>query len=134
MDELFDLKIITPDRVFYEGKVSFVSFTTVEGEVGIYAGHQAMTMLLSPGVLHIEEPTGEKKAALHAGFVEVTPDVVSVLAQIAEWPEEIDVKRAEEAKIRAERKLSGGDGDTARMMRAEAALKRSLVRLGLAKK
>ena len=129
MDELFDLKIITPDRVFYEGKVSFVSFTTVEGEVGIYAGHQAMTMLLSPGVLHIEEQTGEKKAALHAGFVEVTPDVVSVLAQIAEWPEEIDQNRAEEARIRAERAIRE-DGSN---LREELALRRALARIEAAK-
>ena len=129
MDELFDLKIITPDRVFYEGKVSFVSFTTVEGEVGIYAGHQAMTMLLSPGVLHIEEPTGEKKAALHAGFVEVTPDVVSVLAQIAEWPEEIDQNRAEEARIRAERAIRE-DGSN---LREELALRRAIARIEAAK-
>ena len=129
MDELFDLKIITPDRVFYEGKVSFVSFTTVEGEVGIYAGHQAMTMLLSPGVLHIEEQTGEKKAALHAGFVEVTPDVVSVLAQIAEWPEEIDQNRAEEARIRAERAIRE-DGSN---LREELALRRAIARIEAAK-
>ena len=105
MDELFELKIITPERVFYEGKVSYTSFTTMEGEVGIYAGHEPMTMLLYPGVLSIHEESGVKKAALHAGFVEVTPESVNVLAQIAEWPEEIDRNRAEEARIRAERAL-----------------------------
>ena len=125
MDELFDLKIITPERIFYEGRVSYVSFTASEGQVGIYAGHQAMTMLLSPGVLHITEPEGEKKAALHAGFVEVTPTSVNVLAQIAEWPEEIDKNRAEEARIRAERRIRE-DGSNSR---AELALRRAIARI-----
>lgn len=125
MDELFELKIITPERVFYEGKVSYTSFTTMEGEVGIYAGHEPMTMLLYPGVLSIHEESGVKKAALHAGFVEVTPESVNVLAQIAEWPEEIDRNRAEEARIRAERALRE-DGST---LREEMALRKAIARI-----
>ncbi len=129
MDELFELKIITPERVFYEGKVSYTSFTTMEGEVGIYAGHEPMTMLLYPGVLSIHEESGVKKAALHAGFVEVTPESVNVLAQIAEWPEEIDRNRAEEARIRAERALRE-DGST---LREEMALRKAIARIEAAK-
>ena len=125
MDELFDLKIITPERVFYEGRVSYTAFTTVEGQVGIYAGHEALTMLISPGVLHIVTPEGEKKAALHSGFAEVTPTSVNVLAQIAEWPEEIDKNRAEEARIRAERRIRE-DGSS---IRAEMALRRAIARI-----
>jgi len=129
MDELFELKIITPERVFYEGKVSYTSFTTMEGEVGIYAGHEPMTMLLYPGVLSMHEESGVKKAALHAGFVEVTPESVNVLAQIAEWPEEIDRNRAEEARIRAERALRE-DGST---LREEMALRKAIARIEAAK-
>ena len=70
-----------------------------------------------------------KKAALHSGFVEILGDRVTVLAEVVEWPEEIDVNRANEARIRAERRLASHD-DNINVMRAELALKRSLARLG----
>lgn len=125
MDELFILTVITPERTFYEGKVSFVQFTTEEGEVGIYRGHEEMTMLLSPGVLHITETEGEKKAALHTGFAKVSADRVTILAQVAEWPEEIDKNRAEERKIRAERAIRE-DGSN---IREELALRKAIARI-----
>ena len=129
MDELFTLTIITPERTFYEGQVNFVEFTTAAGDVGIYKGHEEMTMLLSPGVLHIHEAEGTKKAALHTGFAEVEGDCVTVLAQIAEWPEEIDMNRAEERRIRAERAIQE-DGSN---IREELALRKALARIQAAK-
>lgn len=125
MDELFDLRIITPERIFYSGKVRFVEFTASEGKVGIYKGHEAMTMLLSPGVLVIHEENAVKKAAMHTGFAEVTEDSVNVLAQLAEWPEEIDRNRAEEARIRAERAIRE-DGSN---IREELALRKAIARI-----
>ena len=130
MAEKFHLKVITPERVFYEGETSFVEMNTMEGEVGIYKNHIPTTMLLAPGVLLIHEDDGVKEAALHSGFVEVLQDQVSVLAEIAEWPDEIDLNRANEAKIRAERQLKSGE-QTANIMKAEIALKRALTRLEL---
>ena len=106
-----------------------MEFRTEEGDVGVLPGHEAMTYLLSPGVLKIHEEGGVKKAALHMGFAEILPDEVRILAQIAEWPEEIDVKRAEEAKIRSERHLADKNWDHARAM---AQLRRSLVRMEVA--
>ena len=103
--ESFDLTIITPERTFFEGKATFVEFTTVSGPVGVYRNHEPMTMLLSPGVLHIHDGDSERKAALHTGFAEIALDHIRILAQIAEWPEEIDKNRAEQAKIRAERRI-----------------------------
>ena len=65
-DNLFDLKIITPDRVFYSGKASFLELNTVEGEIGIYKNHIPMTTVLEPGIATITEEGGNKKeAALH---------------------------------------------------------------------
>ena len=78
-----------------------------EGEIGVYAGHIPMTNILKPGILHIVEAGGQDKyAAVHDGFIEILPDKITVLAGIAEWPEEIDINRANEAKIRAERRLA----------------------------
>lgn len=124
----FTLKIITPDRVFYEDEVSMVEFNTVEGEVGIYKDHIPMTMIIAPGILTITRGEEVKEAALHAGFTEVLPDKVTILAEIIEWPSEIDLSRAEEAKARAEERLKEHDPGTD-MNRAELALKRAVARI-----
>ena len=73
-----------------------------------------------------------KKAAVHGGIIEILKDKVTVLAEVAEWPDEIDVNRANEAKQRAERRLASKDSDID-TVRAEAALKRSLARLNAAR-
>lgn len=127
-DNRFTLKVITPDRVFYEEEVSMVEFNTVEGEVGIYKQHIPMTMIISPGILTITQENETREAALHAGFAEVLQDKVTILAEIIEWPDEIDRKRAEEAKARAEERLRTKAPETD-ILRAEAALKRALARI-----
>lgn len=127
--KLFRLKIISPDRIFYEGDVSMVELATSEGEIGIYAGHVPLTAVVEPCVMNIHEAEGLKKAALHSGFIEILKDQVSILAEVAEWPEEIDVNRANEARLRAERRLSGSEGSGVDVLRAELALKRSIARI-----
>ena len=100
------LEVITPERSFYTGDVTFVELNTTEGEVGIYARHIPMTMIIAPGVLTITEEDGtKKKAALLKGFVEVTETTMSILAEVAEWPEDIDVERAKKAEKRARKRL-----------------------------
>ncbi len=133
MAENFTLKIITPDRVFYEDEVSMVEFNTVEGEVGIYREHIPMTMIVAPGILTITKGDEVKEAALHAGFTEVLPDKVTVLAEIIEWPGEIDVSRAEDAKARAEERIRENAPGTD-MRRAEMSLKRAVARIETVKK
>ena len=127
-DRNFILKIITPDRVFYEEEVSMVEFNTVEGEVGIYKDHIPMTMIVAPGILTITQGDEVKEAALHAGFSEVLPDKVTILAEIIEWPREIDVARAEEAKSRADERIREHAPGTD-MRRAEMSLKRAVARI-----
>lgn len=128
----FTLKIITPDRMFYENPVKMVEFNTVEGEIGVLPGHIPMTVIIKPGVLTITEEDGSKEAALHAGFAEILQDRVTILAEIIEWPEEIDEARAQEAKERAEERLrtKAPETDTAR---AEIALRRALTRIEVLK-
>ncbi len=131
-DKLMDIKIMAPDRTFYEGKVSFIEFNTTEGILGIYPKHIPMTVVIAPGVLKIVDEHGEiKEAALHSGFAEILSDSITMLAESVEWPDEIDVKRAEEARIRAERRIKDNTQD---MNRAELALKRSVVRMQLSKR
>lgn len=127
-DNKFTLKIITPDRVFYEDEVSMVEFNTIEGEVGIYKQHIPMTMIIAPGILTITQDNDIKEAALHAGFVEVLPDGVTILAEIIEWPTEIDLDRAQDAKTRAEDRIREKAPGTD-MKRAEMSLKRAIARI-----
>ena len=127
-DNRFTLKVITPERVFYEEEVSMVEFNTVEGEVGIYKQHIPMTMIISPGILTITQENETREAALHAGFAEVLQDKVTILAEIIEWPAEIDLKRAEEAKERAESRIREHAPGTD-MKRAEMSLKRAVARI-----
>ena len=130
--KLFQLKIISPDRIFYEGDVDMVEFTSSEGEMGVYADHIPLTTVLVPGIMTIHKEGEIKKAAVHAGFAEILQDSVTILAEVAEWPDEIDINRANEARIRAERRLGGTSGEAdINLLRAELALKRSLTRIKL---
>lgn len=122
------LRVITPDRVFYENRVKMVEFNTTEGEIGILPGHIPLTVIVKPGVLNITEADGEKVAALHSGFAEILPERVTILAEIIEWPEEIDEKRAEAAKERAEDRIRTKSSDTD-LLRAETALQRAVARI-----
>ncbi|MDY4095311.1 MAG: ATP synthase F1 subunit epsilon [Lachnospiraceae bacterium] len=126
-ERFFELEIITPDRVFYKGQVTMVEFNTTEGEIGIYPGHIPLTVIVKPGVLTI---TGEEKkeAALHTGFATILQDKVTIMAETVEWPEEIDLRRAEAAKERAETRLREGKTDTD-IARAETALLRAMARI-----
>lgn len=129
-DKLFELEIITPDRIFHQGNAEMIEFTSVEGDMGVYKNHIPLTTVLAPGILTITGAEGKKQAALHAGFVEILPEKVTILAEIAEWPDEIDVNRAEEAKKRAEDRLNGSHSDIDEK-RAEIALKKAIIRINL---
>ena len=88
-----------------------IEFTTSSGQIGVYKKHIPLTTVLAPGAVIIHEAEGEKIAAVHAGFAEILPEQVTLLAEIAEWADEIDLKRAEAAKARAEERLqASGSG------------------------
>ena len=124
----FLLRVITPDRVFYENQVQMVEFDTTEGEIGVLPGHIPMTVIIRPGILTITEAGGDKEAALHAGFAEILPDRVTILAEIIEWPDEIDEERATAALERAKARLRE-KASTTDLARAELALQRAVARI-----
>lgn len=128
---LFQLKVISPDRIFFDGEADMIEVKTTEGDMGILKGHIPLTAIIEPGMLKIINDKDEKVAALLSGFIEVLGDRIIILAESCEWPEEIDVHRAEEAKLRAERRLKGEEGEI-NEARAEMALRRSLTRLEIA--
>ena len=127
-----DIKIIEPDGMFYEGKGDFLEFTSVEGEMGVYKNHIPLTTILEPCVVRIHVGGEVKKAAILGGFIEIQKEYITILAEDANWPDEIDLERAKASKKRAEERLvkkeSGLD-----VARAEASLKRALARIGATK-
>ena len=124
-EKMFQVKIITPDRVFYTGEAEMIEFMTSSGQIGVYKKHIPLTTVLAPGAVMIHEEGGEKVAAVHAGFAEVLPDQVTLFA---EWASEIDIDRAEAAKQRAEERLQAKAADLD-IARAEFALRRALTRI-----
>ena len=131
-NKTLQLRIITPDRLFYEGEAEMVEFNTTEGQIGVLPGHIPMTVILKPGILKIYEAENDKEAALHAGFAEILPDKITILAEIVEWPEEIDVQRAENARERAEERLRT-QAPGIDVMRAEIALQKAMTRISVLK-
>lgn len=132
MADMFRLRIITPDKNFYDGEASMVELTTTEGDIGVYKNHIPLTAIVAPGVLKIHEAGEVREAALISGFLTIQPEEIVIMAEVAEWPEEIDVNRASEAKTRAERRIQE-HGPNIDVMRAELALKRALTRLEVRK-
>ena len=110
MADLFKLHVITPERRFYDGEAYMVELSTTEGDIGVYRNHIPLTAIVAPGVLKIHEEGGVKEAALMSGFIEILPERITIMAEVAEWPDEIDGNRAEEARIRAERRLKEESG------------------------
>ena len=127
-NKIFTVEIITPDRIFYKGEGDMIEFTTAVGEIGVYKKHIPLTTVVK---IH---KTGEDDviAAVHSGFAEILPDKVTLLAEIAEWPDEIDKGRAEAAMKRAEERLANKT-EAIDVKRAEFALRKALVRLDIAK-
>lgn len=130
---VFGVEIITPDRIFHKGEATMIEFNTAAGEIGVYKNHIPLTTVLAPGVVTIHKD-GEDNviAAVHSGFAEILPDKVTLLAETAEWPDEIDVERAQAAKARAEERLANKT-EAIDVARAELALRRALVRMDIAK-
>ena len=132
--DTFKIKIVTPERVFFEGDAEMVEFNTTEGRMGIYKRHVPTTVVLDSGVLIITLPDGQKKAALHSGFAEILPDKVTFLAETVEWPDEIDKERAEDALERAKKRIEGElDSGKTDMARAKTALRRAITRITVIK-
>ena len=129
----FKLQVIAPDRIFLDDEADMIELCTTDGEIGVLKDHIPLTAIIAPGVLRIKKDGQEREAALHEGCLEITGDKVVILAESCEWPEEIDTNRANEAKIRAERRLKSANAEI-NEARAELALRRSLIRLELAEK
>jgi len=99
--------VVSVERSLFEGDVDFIVATGIEGELGILPRHAPLMTILKPGALKITQGDQEQLIFVGGGFLEVLPDRVTVLADVAEHAEEISVEAAEEARRRAQEKLAG---------------------------
>ncbi len=132
MASTFRLQIITPEGVFYDDKVEMTVVRTTQGDIGIQGDHMLTVSPLKIGRIKIKHDGEFKEAALSEGFLQVDTELTRVITDTAEWPEEIDIKRAEEAKKRAERRLESNKKSDIDLVRAQIALRKALNRIDVA--
>jgi F-type H+-transporting ATPase subunit epsilon len=125
------LEVVTPERLLVSEQVDEVQLPGAEGYFGVLPGHTPMLATLQVGELWYRIGHEKRYLAVAFGFAEVLPDRVTVLAQIAERPEDIDVPRAEAAKKRAEERIARPQADVD-FERARVAMMKSLIRLQVA--
>lgn len=125
--------IVTPERIgFSSDAVKMVIARAIDGEIGILSDHAPLVCALDIAPLRIKQADEEIRIAVCGGFMDVKDNTVTILTQSVELATEIDVKRAELAKERAETRLQQKNNPEIDVMRAEAALRRALVRLKVA--
>jgi F-type H+-transporting ATPase subunit epsilon len=132
MAEQLQLEVVTPERRVLSEQVNSVTVPGRGGEMGILPGHAPLISELRTGVLSYNEDGTMFQLHVSGGFVEVNDDRVSVLAEIAERPEEIDAARARLAREHTEKQLTSWSGTEEDFEKARAKLERSMVRLQLA--
>jgi F-type H+-transporting ATPase subunit epsilon len=105
----YPLRVVSVERSLFEGDVEYMIANGADGELGVLARHAPLMTILKPGPLRIQEVYAGPEQVLFVGggFLEVLPDRVTVLADVAEHAEEISIERAEEARRRAQEKLAG---------------------------
>jgi len=131
MADTFQLEIVTPEKKVVEATAEEVQIPGKNGYLGILPGHAPLVTELSVGEITFRENSTEQKLAVAWGFAEILPNKVTILAETAERPSEINIERARQAKERAEQRLTSGD-TAVDVDRALDALHRAQVRLDVA--
>lgn len=126
------LEIVTPDKPFFSEEVEMVIVRGMEGDLAIMKGRAPITTPLKIGKVRIFQNGVERVAAVVDGYISVVDDKATIVTEAAEWPDEIDVSRAEAAKIRAEERLNK-QPDGLDVARAELALRRAINRIEVSK-
>jgi F-type H+-transporting ATPase subunit epsilon len=134
MAEKIQLEVVTPDRLVISESVDIVMAMGALGEFGILANHVPFLTTLQAGELRFRKDNQLEYVVVTGGFAEVSNNKVTVLAEAAEKAREIDLDRARRARERAEKRLAQAKSEAVDYTRAEAALKRALLRLNVAEK
>ncbi|SUA43922.1 ATP synthase F0F1 subunit epsilon [Neisseria zoodegmatis] len=127
---IMQVEVVSNEQNIYSGEASFVVVPTLTGELGIYPRHEPIMSLVRPGALRLTVPgaADEILVAVSGGLLEVQPDKLTVLADVAVRSEEMDQARAEEAKKAAETRISQA-GDDESLAKAHAALAAAIAQL-----
>lgn len=125
------VEVVTAERELYNGEADLVSAPGTDGRLGILPQHASLLTTLKPGVLRIKLNDAEEPLFVSGGFLEISNNVVTVLADTAEHAEEIDQARAEEARRRAEERLENAQSEVERA-ELQGALERAITRLKVA--
>ncbi|MDE6501541.1 MAG: ATP synthase F1 subunit epsilon [Ruminococcus sp.] len=133
MSKSFHLEIIASDRIFYKGDCEHLVITAIDGLLGIMYGHEPLVTSLPTGELKYMVDGKWHYAAISEGFIQVMPESSIILADSCELPEEIDIKRAEEARERAEEQLRQKQS-IMEYYHTQAALNRAMNRLKISQK
>jgi len=133
MSKSFHLEIIASDRVFYQGDCEHLVITAIDGLIGIMYGHEPLVTSLPTGELKYMVDGKWHYAAISEGFIQVMPESSIILADSCELPEEIDIKRAQEARERAQEKLRQKQS-IMEYYHTQAALNRAMNRLKISQK
>ncbi|MBP3314021.1 MAG: ATP synthase F1 subunit epsilon [Oscillospiraceae bacterium] len=130
----FHLQIVTPDGLFFDGMAESIFLRTIDGEIGILAGHTPLVTALGMGQAQVKVDGKIRKGACIGGMLSVTEKEVTVVATTFEWAEDIDIPRAERSMLRAQKVLENRNSHSLDEIRlAEARLKRALVRTSAGK-
>ena len=129
----FNLRIVTPDGVEFEGSASSITVRSTDGNVGILARHTPYVTPLAIGETKVITDGQTRVAACGGGMLSVMPDMVTIVATTFEWAENIDLERANRAKERADRIIGEGAASQKEQKIAELKLKRALARINAAK-
>ena len=134
------LEIVSPDRVVYAADIDMLIARSTGGEIGILPKHIPLVTGLQPHAMKIHVDAKEQLIAVAGGFMEVTPEKITVLATAAEEPIDIDINRAQRAYQRAKERIEAfrtgtttAEQKTIDLERAEAALRRAIARLDATK-
>lgn len=127
-----ELHIFTPEKLFFTEPVESVILTTTEGKIGVLPNHVPMVVALDDAIIKIKQNGEWKEAILIGGFAQIKNRQIVILADTAEWPADIEVARALEAKKRAEEKLLAHTSDI-EYMKSQVALRRATARLKVKK-
>ena len=130
----FKLDIVTPERVIFSGHVDAVNAPGIEGELGILPHHCSLVTLLQPGEVAIKQADEETLIAIAGGFLEVRPDRIIILADVADRDDEVDASKAEEAKRQAEKALGDNQISEIDKVKTEAALRHAIACLKIVEK
>ncbi|WP_066506040.1 F0F1 ATP synthase subunit epsilon [Abyssisolibacter fermentans] len=131
MASKFRLEIVTPDKKFFEDDVEMIIVRGTEGDIGILKNHVPLVTVLGIGKIKVQIDGEMREASIASGYIEVEKEKTTIITDAAEWAQDIDVKRAEAAKIRAEERLKKENKDTD-VARAEIALKKAINRIRIA--